>query len=141
MFIQSLMTPRPYTIPVGAPLVDALLIMRKEGVRHLPVVDDDKLVGILSDRDILLRITPALGEQPDTDAEPLLLLVEEVMTPSPITVRETDDVAYVTDVMISERIGAIPVVDQVGAVRGIVSTVDLMVELARRLKAGARTTV
>ena len=135
MLIRNLMTPRPFSIPVGAPLVDALLIMRKEGVRHLPVVDDDRLVGILSDRDILLRITPAIGEEADPDTEPLSLLVEEVMTPSPITVRETDDVAAVTDIMISERIGAIPVVDQVGAVRGIVSTVDLMVELAHRLKA------
>jgi acetoin utilization protein AcuB len=138
MLVRNLMTPKPFTIPVGAPLLDALLLMRKEGIRHLPVVDDDQLVGILSDRDILLRITQATGEQPDADAEPLNLLVEEVMTRTPITVYETDDVAQVADLMISERIGAIPVVDHAGAVRGIVSTIDLMVELVHRLRAGGK---
>jgi len=51
--VQDFMTPNPVTIKKDAKIQDALGLMRKESVRHLPVVDhDQKLVGLVTDRDI-----------------------------------------------------------------------------------------
>ena len=59
--IQSEMTPFPYVIDVGASLAEARRMMGEYGVRHLPVKDGDKLVGLLTDRDLKLVLGPNIN--------------------------------------------------------------------------------
>jgi acetoin utilization protein AcuB len=137
LLVNQLMVPKPTTVQVGSTLGDALLIMRTQGIRHLPILDGDRLVGIVSDRDVLHWITPRIGtdEESEIDLDPLGFMVEEVMTPNPVTVLETDLVSHAADIMIDQRFGALPVVSKSGVLQGIISTVDCMMELVRRLRA------
>jgi CBS domain-containing protein len=52
------MTPFPYSVDVEAPVDEALRFMREHKIRHLPVTQDGKLVGMISDRDIKLMLGP-----------------------------------------------------------------------------------
>jgi len=56
--IKSVMTPFPYFVEVTASLREARRIMKTHGIRHLPVVEQHRLVGIITDRDIKLTLSP-----------------------------------------------------------------------------------
>ena len=64
--VKRVMTAFPYSIKPGAPLPQAIEFMREHAIRHLPVVDADEVVGMLSDRDIKLVLGPDFA-YPDPD--------------------------------------------------------------------------
>lgn len=105
------------TIEARATLRAALESMQGGHFRHLPVIDDNELVGILSDRD--LRI-----EAPD-------LLVADVMTKCVETCDESDSLGDVADRMVEHEISALPVVDGQRRLIGIVTSSDLLKYLRR----------
>lgn len=94
-------------------------LMALWGIRHLPVVEDGELVGILSDRDVMTCSSQPLS--PCRDA----------MTPAPVTCTPSTDVARVARIMIDEKIDSLPVVDAAGALVGLVTSTDLLELLAR----------
>jgi len=59
--IKAVMTPFPYSVDLEAPVSEAEEIMRKHGVRHVPVQHEGELVGVVSDRDIALLVNRALA--------------------------------------------------------------------------------
>lgn len=140
MLVRELMTPYPLTVSPEATLRDALRLMRSYLIRHLPVVTDERLVGVISERDLLHWITPRLGGETELEgeSEALDFPVAAVMVRSSVTVRETDSPAHAADVMIFERIGALPVVNQSGRLVGIVSAVDLLADYSQGLRDEAR---
>lgn len=71
-FIADHMTPSPHTIDADSPLELAQRILRENNIRHLPVVKNGKLVGILSDRNVKTALASAGGET---------FLVEDAMMP------------------------------------------------------------
>jgi len=101
--VAALMTRAPIaTVPVLAPLDEADALMRAFQVRHLPVTRLGRVVGILSDRDVIDAHDRA-GE------EATELLVGEAMTVAPITVAPDDDARTAGFTLIDRRIGALPV--------------------------------
>lgn len=52
MFARDIMTESPQTIDLNRSMQDALMALASQNIRHLPIVEDDKLVGMLSDRDL-----------------------------------------------------------------------------------------
>lgn len=104
-------------------VVHALMV--DTGCRHLPIVEHGELIGIISDRDVLLAsrrgMTGVLA--PDT-------AVAEIMTPHPITCCPTSPVADLAVIMIDQKIDALPVLDEGGDVIGIVTSTDLLGLLA-----------
>jgi CBS domain-containing protein len=108
--------------------------MDARGIRHLPVVDGDVLVGVVSDRDLLsatgwLRAWPARAGVPSTFACTPSLTVRDVMTRDPVT---TVPGASLTDALIevlTRRIGCLPVVEH-GRLVGILSETDLLREIS-----------
>jgi len=56
--LATTMTPFPYSIDINEPLNDAIDMMEKQGFHHLPVTEDGKLVGVLTDRDIKFVASP-----------------------------------------------------------------------------------
>jgi CBS domain-containing protein len=50
--IEAVMTPHPATLPADVPVADALVLMARQGIHHLPLVDDGRLVGVVSEKDI-----------------------------------------------------------------------------------------
>ncbi len=98
--------------------IEALRLMREEGVRHLPVVSRQKLVGVLSDRDLL-------GNQ-DLDRE-----VVTLMTPLPITCPPSATVGRLAELMVQQRIDCVPIVEGDTLV-GIITSTDLLELLTKR---------
>lgn len=129
------MTPNPTTIGPDVSVEAAFIRMRSKGFRHLLVVDENRLVGIVTDRDLR---RPDLSDEPDgwhslydlrDDYE-----VRYVMTESVHTVRPQERLEKAVDLMVEHKFGALPVVDKLGAVVGILSAHDALRAFRQALK-------
>jgi acetoin utilization protein AcuB len=138
MKISDVMTPWALTANLRDGLRQTFDRMHERNIRHLPVLGDDgRLVGIITERDV---------RRPDTLDEhgvavPFVLdnsmRVEEAMTHHPDTVKADDDLLAAVDLMVKSKYGAIPVVDDAGALAGVVSAVDALKVLRSLLERGA----
>jgi signal-transduction protein with cAMP-binding, CBS, and nucleotidyltransferase domain len=122
MRIKDLMSVPPVIVPPVTSVREVAAHMDHEGVGCILVVDDGRLVGLVTDRDLALRVVrPALPA--DTP-------VKAVMTPSPITVRADEDVTTVVHMLRNHSIRRLPVL--IGdIVVGIVTVDDLLLETSR----------
>lgn len=121
------MTPSPATIEASRSLAEAHRTMRRHGIRHLPVVRDGSLVGILSLRDLHLLETLR-------DVDPEKVTVEEAMTRSPYTVEPGSSVEQVAQTLADNKWGSAVVIDG-GKVVGMFTTTDALKLLGRLLRA------
>ncbi|MCL5406437.1 MAG: CBS domain-containing protein, partial [Deltaproteobacteria bacterium] len=130
MFIDQSMTRDVITVGPEMSIIAAREIMVKNGIRHLPVVaEDDILVGIVTDRDIRTAMpSTVLSEAENAAAAERLagIKVKDVMTARPVTVSPTQTLEDALLMMEMYKVGAFPVVDQQGRLRGIISVRDLM---------------
>jgi acetoin utilization protein AcuB len=95
---------------------------------HLLVVDGDRLVGVISDRDLLRATSPfidTLAERPQ-DLATLRRRAHQIMSRRPIVARRDDSVAQAASAMLAHGVSCLPVVTCDGRVEGIVSWKDLM---------------
>jgi acetoin utilization protein AcuB len=126
------MTPEPVRLRADSTLGEALGLLALADVRHLPVVDDSGVVGMLSERDVLGVIAPASeGDAPadvdrgDLDRLGLDRKVEQLMSREVFAVAPDAPVRLVIEEMLSHRIGAVLVVEG-EQLLGIVSYVDVL---------------
>lgn len=117
------MTVSPVVVGIGDTLADAHRLMRARGIRHLPVLDAGRLVGVLSQRDLYLAES-LRGVDPETDT------VREAMSGDPYTVPPGAPLEEVAAAMAERKVGSAIVVDR-GAVIGVFTTVDALRALAR----------
>jgi acetoin utilization protein AcuB len=127
MNVSKWMTRSPVTVRPETPVPEAKQIMERRRVRHLPVVDGDRLVGIVTDRDIRLNLPSPATSLSVWEINYLLarLTVGEVMTKRPVTIEAGSPVTDAAKLMLERRIGALPVVED-GALVGIVTETDLL---------------
>ena len=118
----------PYLIRPDETISDAHQAMREHRIRHLPVVDGRRLVGIVSDRDLHLVETLR-------DVDPCVVRVDEAMTPGPFTVGPRTSLANVARSMAKAKYGSAIVVDR-GRIVGIFTTTDALDALAGLLGPG-----
>jgi acetoin utilization protein AcuB len=112
----------------------AFLTMRSHRVRHLPVVDGDSLVGIISDRD--LRRPRWADNIDDWTAYYQIsddVTVKDVMTPNPEVLHTYDRILKAVSIFREQRYGALPVLDKEGDLVGILSAQDLLLALEELL--------
>ena len=122
----ELMTPIPVCVDLGSSVREAMQLLSHTGLRHLPVTERGKLVGIISDRDLRTVAGDYLNVESDTTARPYPI-VADFCERNVITVAPDDDVTKVIDLMLSHNIGALPVVKgPLAEVVGIVSYVDVL---------------
>ena len=126
--VSQLMIPNPVTIAPDQTIGRAMELMARYDDRRLPVMKSGALVGIVSDRDVKNlggRPTVKLPKGAQDDAY-LALSVEEAMTPSVITIHEAQPVQEAIARLLKYKIGGLPVVNQKGALVGMVSYVDIL---------------
>ena len=122
MKVSDLMTTALVTINASEQLSEAKIDMEMSLVHHLPVVDErGRLVGIVSDRDIVRRADKKR--------------VSDVMSRDIVTTRPDAPAHLAASMMLEFRIGAVPVVDDDGALVGVVTITDYLA-LARRALLG-----
>jgi acetoin utilization protein AcuB len=129
MRIREVMTREPYVAQVRDSIRTVVSELAEADVRHLPVVENGALVGIVSDRDLREVVPSALDatERPRESEKILARPISDVMSSDVVSVGPEDDLVEAIDLMIEHRIGAIPVVDDGSAeLIGIVSYVDAL---------------
>jgi len=131
MFVSKTMTRKVITISPDADLFEAQDRMAKNNIRHLPVViEDNKLVGIVTDRDIRSTMPSSLFKELECTLEEknsiCQLKVKDIMTPDPMSISLLDTIQDAMLLIQGERIGALPVVDEDGKLKGIISIRDLL---------------
>ncbi len=103
-------------------------VMKLGRIRHMPVVEQGKLVGVVSQRDLLAAsLSKALEfEQGQRRTFMRSVLVDEVMTREPITVSPGATLREAALLMLKYRIGCLPVVDEDGELVGLITETDLL---------------
>ncbi|MCB5164279.1 CBS domain-containing protein [Streptomyces bambusae] len=120
VLVQDVMTPGVATVRPAASLAEAARAMRDRDIGDVVVAYGEQVVGILTDRDIVVR---AVAE----GFEPEQVTVGQTCTPGPVSVRPRDPVSAAVDLMRQFAVRRLPVMDD-GHVVGIVSLGDLAVE-------------
>jgi CBS domain-containing protein len=116
--IRELMTVRPRTVKTGDSIVEAAKLMRGEDSGIAPIVDGDRLVGVLTDRDIAIRVV-AEGRDPQSTK------VEEIASKNLITIDPEQGLDEALRLMAQHQVRRLPVVEEDGKLVGIVSQADV----------------
>ncbi|MCE5285475.1 MAG: CBS domain-containing protein [Pelosinus sp.] len=127
MFVANRMTSNPITIAPSTTLADALLIMREKKFRRLPVVEKGKLVGIVTDRD-LREVSPSSATSLSIFELNYLLAkmqIKDIMKKKVVTIGVDAVVEEAALLMYNHKIGGLIVVDEQGAVAGVITETDI----------------
>jgi CBS domain-containing protein len=116
--VQELMTSNPQTVEQTATVVDAARVMKERDTGIVPVVDGDRLVGTVTDRDIAIKVV-AEGKDPQSTK------VTEVASRNLVTVEPDQDLDEALRLMAKHQVRRLPVVDDDGTLVGIVSQADV----------------
>jgi acetoin utilization protein AcuB len=138
MLVREWMTTVLVTVRPDSPVAEAQHLMRHRRIRHLPVVDGERLVGIITDRDVRTTLPSPATSLAAGEVRYLLdrLLVERVMTRAVITIGPDAPIADAVGLVLAHRIGALPVMER-GRLIGIITETDLLRAFAATFEPGA----
>jgi len=127
MKVQAIMTQPALTVGVEMPVLEAQKLMASHRIRHLPVTEGGRLMGIVTDRDIRLNLPSPATSLSMWEINYLLarLTVGSVMRHTVITVDPDREATEAAQIMLDHKIGALPVVDG-GVIVGIVTETDML---------------
>jgi acetoin utilization protein AcuB len=128
------MTQNPLTVTPSETIGQADELMSENKIRQLPVVQDKELLGIITDRDIRSFLSGSLLESPAAREKALNTEIGEIMTTEPMTLSPDDDLQEAVEMLIDQKIGGIPVVDEAEGLMGIVTYVDVLRCFLNRLQ-------
>lgn len=134
MRIRELMQRDVVTVDAAAHLDVAEELMRMDRIRHLPVVSDGRLVGLVSQRDLFrAALSSALARSPEDEQRWLARIpVAQAMTREVLFAHPDADVGHAVEMMLRERVGCLPVVEE-GRLVGLLSETDCLRHLAELL--------
>lgn len=115
--VREAMTPSPKTVDAQAPVVEAARLMASQDVGSLPVVEDGRLVGMVTDRDLVLKVLAK-------DVDPHQTTVATVCSENPIVVGPEDSLDEALQRMAQEQVRRLPVVEDRRVV-GILAQADV----------------
>lgn len=119
VFAEQIMSRPPLTLPAHAQVSEAWALFRQRRIHHLPLVDGEAaLVGIVSDRDLLRAGL--------NDTQIAVRPLELVMTRRVVSAGPDAEIRALAEVMVAQRIGAVPIVDPDHAVLGLVTRSDIL---------------
>lgn len=119
--VKEIMTSKVYYLALKDTLFDAYEVMKTRQISHIPVVEDQKVVGMLSQGDVLLH-----ANYRNSSLELTNLAVAKIMSTDVVSCLPSASIASVAATMLCCRIEAIPVTDVDGCLQGIVTSTDLL---------------
>ncbi len=127
--LKDYTTENPITVTEDTAIDELMMLMEGAGVRHLPVVGQGKVVGIISDRDI--RLFSGLS-----DAEKYQVNAGDIMSPNPLTLSCTTPLEEVALIMSEKKVGSVIVVedDQLYGIFTATDALNALVEVIRKDK-------
>ncbi len=120
MIVRDIMSVKVAWVAPNTPLVEVAKLMQREDIGSVPVCEQDRLQGIITDRDIVIRAI-ASGKNPNS------LNVSDIMSTKVITVSPDTDAHEASQIMAREQIRRLPVMEN-GKLVGIMALGDLAVE-------------
>jgi CBS domain-containing protein len=120
--VREVMTDRPRCVTPETPLSEAARLMKSDDVGSLPILEGERLAGIVTDRDIVLQ---AVAEEKDPRGMP----VREVASRELVTIGPEEDLSEALRLMASHQVRRIPVVDEDSRLVGIVAQADIAREV------------
>jgi CBS domain-containing protein len=118
--VRDTMTANPRSITPGDPIVEAARLMRDEDIGSLPVTEEGRLVGMVTDRDIAVRVI-AEGKSPESTT------VGEVLSRDPVAAEPGQDLDEALRLMAQHQVRRLPVVEEDRLV-GILAQADVALE-------------
>lgn len=135
MFVREIMTTRVVSVGANDSIGTALDMMQSGGFRRLPVLEDGRLVGIITDRDLRLATNSPLVLREKWYSDFILesVKVKSCMTPDPLTINPNAPIVEAARVMREKKFGGLPVVEN-DVLIGIVTVTDLLDYLIQLLE-------
>jgi CBS domain-containing protein len=119
--VSDLMTPNPTTIEPSTPVAEAARLMRDQDLGPLPIVEGDRVVGILTDRDIVIR-TVAEGKDPQS------VKAGQIASKQLVTIDPDQSLDEAAQLMAKHQVRRLPVCEEDGRLVGIVAQADVALE-------------
>ncbi len=141
MLVKERMTTPAMTVTPETSFQDALKLMRDHKFRRIPVVDHDgRIVGIVSERDLLHASPSPATSLSVWEVNYLLwkLKVSDIMTHHVVTIAPEAPIEDAAQLMLSRKIGGLPVVDSKGKVLGVITETDIFRAFAELLGSGEK---
>ena len=127
MKVSDAMTPNPRTVQLSDTIEDAARIMRDEDTGAVPVIEDDRVVGMITDRDIVIRAVA------DGDFE---CTIDDIVSDDVVCATPDMSTTEAADLMSEHQIRRLPVVDDDDRLVGIISLGDIAVKEGRDARTG-----
>jgi CBS domain-containing protein len=127
MKVSEVMTPNPRTVQLSDTIEDAAKIMRDEDTGAVPVIEDDRVVGMITDRDIVIRAVA------DGDFE---CTIDDIVSDDVVCATPDMSTAEAAELMGEHQIRRLPVVDDDERLVGILSIGDIAVKEGRDSRTG-----
>ena len=136
MIIEDIMTKPVVTVGLDDSLSLANEIFNQTQFHHLLVVEEQKLLGVVSDRDVLKALSPNIGTASEKmqDLATLNKRVHQIMSREPICLKPTDRVKRVVEIFDENRISCIPIVNDNWTPVGIVTWRDIIKAIRSKYK-------
>lgn len=137
--VSTIMTPNPISLNPASSISEASEIFSKKRIHHIPVVDDGKLVGMVSKSDYLFFKRGFLDENVDEKIEEIRMNnyeVKHIMTKGIASMEPTERINVALEIFKENLFHAIPIVEE-GRLVGILTTLDIIATLAKDNKAYA----
>ena len=125
--ITHIMSKNLLTVHPGQNLYEVKNLFDEHSIRHVPVVSGKDIIGILSLTD-LMRVTYGISKE-DIERNQAVyqsVQVEQAMTPNPEVVQESASIRDVAELLVEKGFHAVPVINEAGALAGLVTTTDLI---------------
>jgi CBS domain-containing protein len=132
--VRDYMVSEVETLAPDDSLETAVMLERRFRIRHIPIVENGELVGMVTDRDLKRALpSPVTGSDQETFERVVqTTLLRQIMTRSPTTISPAAPLREAVQIMCDKKFGAIPVVEK-GKLVGIITEVDMLRAFLRLL--------
>ena len=126
--VADFMTRNVFQIEMDTTVWEMSQIFQEHNFHHLVVMEEEALVGIISDRDVLRSVSPFIQtfSEQRRDRDTLNRKAHQIMTRHPVTIVESESLFTAGQTMLNRRVSCLPVVDAHGKLCGIITSKDVI---------------